>query len=80
MATLAPEEATLIAQIDVQHHDRGRTLSELANRLIVERKRTMPAAVFDQWLKDMEIFKRCAEHVGACQAVNEIKIALLPKP
>lgn len=80
MAEITPEAKALITKIETEHRDRGRTLSELANRLIVERKRTMSASQFEQWIKDIDIVKRCAEHTGACQGITEVQAALLAPP
>jgi hypothetical protein len=78
MPDIAPEVSLLIDRIDQEHRTRGRTLSELANKLLVKRKQTLTAAAFDQWLQDVDIFKRCAEHTGACQGITEVRVALIP--
>lgn len=78
MAEVTAEAKALIDKIEAEHRNRGRTLSELANRLIVERKKIMTASQFEQWVKDIDIFKRCAEHTGASQGITEVRAALLP--
>lgn len=79
MGDVADPAKALIDRIDAEHRGRGRTLSELANKLIVQRKKTLSGIQFEQWLQDMDIMKRCAEHVGACQALTEVRAALLPE-
>lgn len=79
MAEIAPEVKAVIDKIDGEHRARGRTLSELANRLIAKRKQTLSAAQFEQWIQDIDIFKRCAEHTGACQGITEVRAALIPE-
>jgi len=78
VAEVSPEAKALIDRCEAEHRQRGTTLSELANRLIVERKKVMTASQFEQWIKDIDIFKRTAEHTGASQGINEVRAALLP--
>lgn len=66
-------------KIDKEHRARARTLSEFAAKLIMKRKGQLPRN-FDEWCQDMDIIKRAHEHVGACNAMNEIKTALFPSP
>ena len=60
-----------------QHSERARTLSELLAKLILKRKGQLPRT-FEELMTDYDIVKRCHEHVGACQSMNEARIALWP--
>lgn len=66
-----------LTDLEEQHRERARTLSEFANKLIARRRRTLPTT-YEEWLKDMDIFKRAAEHLGATQMANELRVALYP--
>lgn len=72
------EAQKLVNDLEGQHRERARTLSEFANKLIARRRRTLPTT-YDEWLKDMDIFKRAAEHLGATQMANELRVALYPE-
>jgi len=63
--------------VDRQHRERARTLSELVTKLLMRRKGVLPKT-FDEYTQDLDIIKRAAEHVGACQAMNEIRILINP--
>ena len=69
--------STWIQKIDAEYRTRARTLSELVAKLLRKRRGALPRS-FDEWSGDLDIVKRCAEAVGACNAMNEIKTALYP--
>jgi len=71
------EAAIIVSTIDKQYRERARTMSELVNKLIVRRRGVLPRN-YEEWLQDVDIIKRAAEKVGACQALNEVKISLWP--
>lgn len=69
----------MLERIEAEHRGRARTLSELANKLISKRKGQLPKT-FEEWLQDIDTIKRVSEHVGASQAVNEMRIIFAPEP
>lgn len=68
-----------VAQIDEQHRGRARTLSEFEAKLLLKRRGALPKN-FEEWSQDMDIIKRAALHIGACQGLNEVKAVLWPEP
>ena len=70
-------EKALMDRIDREHRERARTLSEFVNKLLVKRKGGLPKS-YDELLGDFDVVKRAAEHIGSCQAINEVRIALWP--
>jgi hypothetical protein len=66
-----------VEHVDVQHRNRARSLSELVNKLLLKRRGSLPKN-FEEWSQDFDVIKRTAEHVGACQAMNEMRLAVDP--
>lgn len=64
--------------IHKQHADRARMLSELLTKLVLKRRGQLPKS-FDELMQDYDIVKRAHEHVGACQAMNELRVAIWPE-
>jgi hypothetical protein len=60
-----------------QHSERARTLSELVSKLVLRRRGQLPKS-FDELMQDYDIIRRCHEHVGSCQAMNELRAAAWP--
>lgn len=76
---MTPEEVQqAVDYVDDQHRARARTLSEFETKLIAKRKAELSGKNFEQWCQDMDIIKRCAVHVGACQGMNEMRLAVDP--
>jgi hypothetical protein len=66
-----------VETIHRQHAERARTLSELLTKLVLKRKGQLPKT-FEELMTDYDIVKRAHEHVGACQAMNEVRVSLFP--
>lgn len=76
---MTPEQVQqAVEHVDGQHRARARTLSDLEVKLISKRKGQLPKT-FDEWCQDMDIVKRVANHVGACQGMNEMRLAVDPE-
>jgi len=65
-------------EVDKQHRERARTLSELCNKLLQKRRAKMPVN-YDEYLQDMDVIKRASEHIGACVAMNEMRLVVWPE-
>jgi hypothetical protein len=81
----SPEEKALleklrknILEVDRQHRERARTMSELCNKLLQKRRAKMPIN-YDEFLQDIDVIKRTSEHIGACQGMNELKLIVWPE-
>lgn len=72
------EPSSAVNQVDGEHRQRARSLSELYNKMLSKRRISGPPKSLDEYLQDLDLATRTAEHVGACKAMNEMRVALWP--
>lgn len=69
------EQEKQVRQLIDEHKTRARSMSELCHKLLAKRRKILPKT-YEEYLGDMDVFKRAAEHVGASQFANEVIAAL----
>lgn len=72
------EASGAVNHVDGEHRARARSLSELYNKMLAKRRLSGPPKTMDEYLQDLDIATRAAEHIGACKGMNEMRIALWP--